>query len=332
MSDRSPILDLPYLQPAQAQKHVTHNTALEMLDAVVQLSVESRSAGAPPASAMPGTRHIVGSPASGDWAGQEGQLAVMSASGWRFLAPQQGWLAHIRDEGVLSLFDGVTWTSPAIDLQNLSGLGVGTGSDPVNRLAVASEASLFTHVGAGHRMVVNKAGASETASLLFQSDWSGRAEIGLAGDDALRLKVSHDGGTFHTALTADPVDGRVSFPSGAEVSETVTGAQGTAVKFACGTMVATATVAMGRGNEFGTGTLADMYRSPFRYVTWEVPFVSPPVASFNVICPEPSGANKAIMLTCAAVTTAGLSELQAFRTTPGTLDITAHVIAQGRWA
>ncbi len=32
MSQTSPRLDLPYLQPAQAQKHVIHNEALRRLD------------------------------------------------------------------------------------------------------------------------------------------------------------------------------------------------------------------------------------------------------------------------------------------------------------
>jgi hypothetical protein len=50
MSDTSHILGLPYIQPAQAQKHVTHNEVLRVLDALVQLSVEDRDQTAPPAT------------------------------------------------------------------------------------------------------------------------------------------------------------------------------------------------------------------------------------------------------------------------------------------
>ncbi len=53
-------LDLPLLAAAQAQKHVTLNEALTRLDAVVQLSVRSRSIANPPASAGEGERWIVG--------------------------------------------------------------------------------------------------------------------------------------------------------------------------------------------------------------------------------------------------------------------------------
>jgi len=76
MSDLSPNLSLPYLAPAQAQKHVTHNEALGLLDAVVQLAVQSRSQTEPPADPAPGARYIVPPGATGAWSGQEGMLAL----------------------------------------------------------------------------------------------------------------------------------------------------------------------------------------------------------------------------------------------------------------
>lgn len=59
MPDDSPILSLPYILPTQAQKHVTHNEALRMLDAIVQLVVQDRSRTVPPAYPAEGDRHIV---------------------------------------------------------------------------------------------------------------------------------------------------------------------------------------------------------------------------------------------------------------------------------
>jgi hypothetical protein len=38
MPDTTSVLSLPLIQPAQAQKHVPHNEALRVLDAIVQLS------------------------------------------------------------------------------------------------------------------------------------------------------------------------------------------------------------------------------------------------------------------------------------------------------
>jgi hypothetical protein len=51
MSTVSPNLSLPYIQQNQAQKHVTHNEGMRLLDGVVQLSVLSRAQTAPPAQA-----------------------------------------------------------------------------------------------------------------------------------------------------------------------------------------------------------------------------------------------------------------------------------------
>ena len=48
MSDSTTNLLLPYLMAAQAQKHVTHNEALRLLDGLVQLLVKSRSQGSRP--------------------------------------------------------------------------------------------------------------------------------------------------------------------------------------------------------------------------------------------------------------------------------------------
>ena len=60
MSDTTTKLLLPYILAAQAQKHVTHNEALRMLDGLVQLSVLDRNLTAPPASPADGDRYIVG--------------------------------------------------------------------------------------------------------------------------------------------------------------------------------------------------------------------------------------------------------------------------------
>lgn len=79
-------------------------------------------------------------------------------------------------------------------------IGINTVADAVNRLALSSPASLFDHEGAGHQLKLNKAGFSDTASCLFQSGYSGRAEIGLIGTDDLAFKTSPDGAAFAAAL------------------------------------------------------------------------------------------------------------------------------------
>ena len=61
----SPNLILPYIQASQAQKHITHNEAIKLLDGLVQLAVISRVLTAPPGSPVDGDRYIVASSATG---------------------------------------------------------------------------------------------------------------------------------------------------------------------------------------------------------------------------------------------------------------------------
>lgn len=212
MSETSTLLSLPYIQPAQAQKHVTHNEALRMLDALVQLSVESRALSAPPPSPAEGARYIVASGATGDWAGQDHAVALNAGGGWLFLTPNAGWRAWVaEDEAEVIWRDGQWQAQPGVLPDRL---GLGTAADPVNRLSVAAPATLLTHEGAGHQLKVNKAAVGDTASLLFQSNWTGHAEMGLAGETAFSIKVS-DGTSWTTALSFDPATGAAS---GAAVS------------------------------------------------------------------------------------------------------------------
>ena len=213
MSDTSVRLALPYLQPAQAQKHVTHNEALARLDVLVQLSVEALGANTPPATPPEGAVWGLGAAPTGDWDGQAGALAAFVDGGWLFFAPAAGWRAWDKANAALMAFDGAAWISTGgglTDLDNLDGVGINTSSDPINRLAVAAEATLLTHDGAGHQVKVNKAATGDTASLLFQSGWSGRAEMGLAGGDDFSVKVSPDGAAFIEALHIERATGRVA--------------------------------------------------------------------------------------------------------------------------
>ena len=210
MSDLSPRLSMPFLLPAQAQKHVTHNEALSRLDALVQAAAASRSVTAPPASPAAGDSYIVPSGATGAWAGQAAALAVHDGVAWSFITPRPGWRVHVVDEGLGLVWTGTGWVIDRAPLDNLPGVGIGTSHDATNRLAVASDATLLSHAGAGHQLKVNRAGPTDTASLLFQSDWSGRAEMGIAGSEAFEIKVSPDGGSWTTALGFDPATGLAS--------------------------------------------------------------------------------------------------------------------------
>jgi len=214
------LLGLPRLEAAQSQKHVTHNEALLLIDGVLQLAVNSRALAAPPESPTEGARYLVSTGASGAWAGHDGDLAIYAALAWRFLTPRDGWRMWVSDEAAFLIFDGTSWSDlrDIEALNGLSALGVNATADSWNRLIVCASGVLLTHESGDHRMTLNKQAAGNTGSLLFQTGYSGRAELGLAGDDDFHFKVSADGANWFEALVIDRGSGAVRFPSGASLA------------------------------------------------------------------------------------------------------------------
>src|SRR5882672_8949984 len=122
-------LGLPCIEGSQAQKHVTHNDALRMLDTLVQLAVLDRDLTAPPSSPAEGQRWIVKATGTGAWAGHNNAIAAWQDGAWQFSPQQTGWG---------DFFATVT------SLQNLAMLGIVTTADTTNRLAAKLNNTLFT--------------------------------------------------------------------------------------------------------------------------------------------------------------------------------------------
>ena len=209
MMTRTTLQLLPLLQPSQAQKDVTVNSAMTVLDVLVQTSATSRTLTAPPLGVLAGACYIVAVGATGDWLGEDRAIAVYNGAFWDFYLPKTGWRVWLVVEATEAVFDGTDWTSSADRPERVAALGISATADDTNRLTVSSSATLLTHAGAGHQLKINKAFATNTASLLFQTGFSGRAEMGTVAGDNFVLKVSADGTTFLTGLTIEAATGRV---------------------------------------------------------------------------------------------------------------------------
>lgn len=217
-------LAMPFIDAAQSQKHVTHNEALQILDALVQMSVAERGKIAPPASPANGARYIVGTAATGAFAGKDAMLATFVDNAWRFFNPRAGWRAYIEAENIQLAFDGTAWRELLLSqVQGLTLAGIGTQADAQNPLSAKLNAALFTAKSTAEggsndlRFKLNKSNAAATGSQLYQTNYSGRAETGLIGDDHFRVKVSADGTLWKDALDIDPATGIVAFPSGSTI-------------------------------------------------------------------------------------------------------------------
>jgi hypothetical protein len=217
-------LALPFIEAAQAQKHVTHNQALRVLDAVVQLAVVAVNS-APPGEPADGERHIVGPAPSGVFTGHENEIAVFQDGGWTFLAPRAGWRAWDIAAETLRIWSGSAWveftTAGPDDRVTVDYLGVGephdnTSTDTSNRLVVRGSRATFFAIpdsetpGTGDfKVQISKEALANSASFFLSNNFSARAEVGLIESDDFQIKVSPDGSTFYEGLSIRRTDGHV---------------------------------------------------------------------------------------------------------------------------
>ena len=211
MGETSNILALPYIMPGQAQKHVTHNEALRLLDVLVQLSVTDDGQTTPPADPPEGARYIVATGATGEWAGQDGALAIFDNGAWQFLAPRAGWQAYVAARHALMVHNGSIWTPPdTADFHDIATLGIGMTADTQSPLSAKLNSALWTALysedgGDGslvHR--INKQGATQDAGFVFQTNFETRSLFGLFGSEQFRLTISADGQNFKDGFVIDP--------------------------------------------------------------------------------------------------------------------------------
>ena len=118
-------------------------------------------------------------------------------------------------------------------LTNLAGLAIGTGVDTTTNLfAMKSANALFDNAGAGVAIAVNKAAVGSSAYHLFETGYSGRAQVGLLGSDRWRVSVSAAGASFAQAIDVDPATGHVGLAGYTADANNALGVLGTACLFA----------------------------------------------------------------------------------------------------
>ena len=229
--DFSARLALPYLAAGQMQKHVTLNTALTRLDALLQTAVVSRATAVQPSAPTDGDLYILPDDAEGAaWAGRPaGALMRFEAGGWTVVPTPNGLIAVVLDEPAVLVRTDAGWVALGERLgeaQGLARLGLGTTADDANPLSAKINAALFTARGVQEggdgdlRLTLNKEAADDVLSLLFQSGYAARAELGLIGEDDLGLKVCDDDGAWRSVVRVDRTTGRIAFDQGAVRRET----------------------------------------------------------------------------------------------------------------
>lgn len=182
MAEESAKLRIPYIAAAQAQKHVTHNEAMTLLDTLVQLSVIDKDLLGPPGAPDEGDCYIVaggGGTATGAWVGWENRVARYIDGEWRSYLPGtgdgSGWLAWVQDEDAMYRFDGADWTPAGIEGPQ-GPLGPAYQPNAVVD-AIAGRAAYDDEAAAFSVVVVSDSGNDNQPTLYFKlsavsADWS----------------------------------------------------------------------------------------------------------------------------------------------------------------
>lgn len=226
--DFTPVLGLPYLLPNQAQKHVTVNESLGVIDALLMASVEGIDIDTPPAAPEAGKIWIVGDAPNGVFEGRALALAVWQDGRWVFHTPREGWRVWNKAQAEMIVYEGGAWRSLRADVQELSALGIATSPDADTPFAARLNTALWTarenaDGGSGDlRVSLNKEAVGSVGSLIFQTGYNGRAELGLVGDDGLSVRMSDDGVVWNDALYFEPVKGRAGMGGQPEAGDQLT--------------------------------------------------------------------------------------------------------------
>lgn len=137
----TPRFALPLLGVAQAQKEVTHNEALTLLDALIHAAVEAGPLAAPPPDPTEGQCWIVGAAPTGVWAGRASAIAIRTGGGWRFAPPRRGMRAMRLTDGVQLRFDGSAWAPPGT-------IAAPSGGSTIDAQARSALSTLILHLAA----------------------------------------------------------------------------------------------------------------------------------------------------------------------------------------
>lgn len=155
-------LALELLQNAAANQTLA-NITFAQLNQLVQATVVDKDLAAPPSTPGDESLYIVGSPATGLWAGHENQLAywLTTTGAWQFVSAKSGWEVAVQDELDSSGqparygFNGTAWTiasgsgggfsNPMTTIRDM--IVAGVGGAPTRLPGPTSEGMVLTRIG-----------------------------------------------------------------------------------------------------------------------------------------------------------------------------------------
>lgn len=226
-------LGFPYLAGGQAQKHVTVNESLLLLDALVQLSAISATTTAQPGSPSDGAVYFLPSGKTGaDWGGMtNGSLAYYRDGAWEEIAPREGWIAYVKDVDYALAYSGSAWTPLLLTHDNeFTGANIFSGAFSIR---TSNDGS-----GTGPTIDFDRISASPAAN-------DGLARFRFLGRDSAAAQTTY---AYIGGRIVDPTDG--SEDGAIEMQTVVAGTLALRFTFGAGLYASGAT-----GGDKGAGTI-----------------------------------------------------------------------------
>lgn len=147
----SPDLGIPYIDSQQDQPEVTHNNAIDVIQALLRGAIDRTNT--PPGSPVAGDVYLIGTAPTGVWAGKANRVAIYSGSAWEYIpgfnsagtlitmgSRQEGMRIWVNDEDTFYIWNGTAWVA-----QWLNGSAT---VDPGNIAAGGTETHNITVTGA----------------------------------------------------------------------------------------------------------------------------------------------------------------------------------------
>jgi Protein of unknown function (DUF2793) len=103
------VLQLDEINLSQANKEISHNTALRQIEGRT-IGVLSRTTTTPPVTPTAGNCYIIPSGATGEWSGKTNQMAHFFGGVWNYWVPVSPVRLWVADALMLVVWDGAAWT------------------------------------------------------------------------------------------------------------------------------------------------------------------------------------------------------------------------------
>jgi hypothetical protein len=181
-------ISLEYLLQNQASPEITINEALTKIDALI-FNIAQNIVDVLPLNPNNGEVYIC----SHNNTEQPNKIAIyLTNKSWVFLTAKEGMIIFVQSQQKEFKFSQNNWEEnnvPSLLPSNVN----------------------FDDNNGNTRLNINKSGETTTASHVFKSNWGGRAEFGLIGEDNFSIKVSPNGSNFIESFKVEKNTGNVDF-------------------------------------------------------------------------------------------------------------------------